>query len=78
MGGYEQEGMSIQGSLFQAARDIIAAPIRQAFNPDTSLAIQALDIGARLLLIAYACYRLGYSRGLTAGIKEGDRRDNDS
>lgn len=73
---FEQPNTVVNGSLWQAARDIITAPISKAFDWDTSLLIHGADIVARFLLVAYATYRLGYSRGLARGHSESDRRQN--
>ena len=75
--GYDQDGMSIRGNLYQAARDVINAVSNPPWNFDTSLGVHFFDIAARLLLAAFAAYRLGYRRGVSAGIAMQDRRDSD-
>lgn len=72
---FEQEGMSIRGNLYQAARDVVNAIPKPPWDFDSSLTVHFMDISARLLLAAFAAYRLGYRRGMSAGIKEGDRRE---
>lgn len=74
---YDQPSMSIRGTVYQAARDIVQAVARPAWDFDTSLLVHGIDIGGRFLLAAYAAYRLGYSRGLSAGHAEKDRRDHE-
>lgn len=74
-GTIENPSLTIRGTVYQAARDIIQAVSKPAWNFDTSLLVHGVDIGARFLLAAYAAYRLGYSRGLSAGYKSSDRRD---
>jgi hypothetical protein len=75
--GYDQDGMTIRGSLYQAARDVITAVAKPPWNFDTSLGVHFFDISARLLLAAFAAYRLGYRRGISAGIEMQGRRDSD-
>lgn len=72
---FEQPSLSIRGTVYQAARDIVQAVSKPVWDFDTSLLVHGVDIGARFLLAAYAAYRLGYSRGLSKGHKEQDRRD---
>ena len=76
--GYDQEGMSVRGNLYQAGRDVITAIARTAWNFDTSLGVHFFDISARLLLAAFAAYRLGYRRGISAGQEMKDRRESDT
>jgi hypothetical protein len=75
-GTIENPSLSIRGTVYQAARDIINAVSKPAWNFDTSLLVHGVDIGARFLLAAYAAYRLGYSRGLSAGYEKKDRRED--
>jgi hypothetical protein len=77
-GTFDQPSLSIRGTVYQAARDIVQAVSKPVWDFDTSLLVHGLDIGARFLLAAYAAYRLGYSRGLSAGHKETDRREDDT
>lgn len=74
-GGFIQPAVEVAGNLYQAARDIVNAVAKPQWNFDTSLLVHGIDIGGRFLLAAYAAYRLGYSRGLSAGHKESDRRE---
>lgn len=74
-GSFDQPSLSIRGTVYQAARDIVQAVKAPPWDFDTSLLVHGVDIGARFLLAAYAAYRLGYSRGLSAGHKQTDRRD---
>jgi hypothetical protein len=76
--GYEQEGMSIRGNLYQAGRDVVNAIAQIPWNFDTSLGVHFFDIAARLLLAAFAAYRLGYRRGVSAGIELQGRRETDT
>jgi hypothetical protein len=73
--GFVQPATTVAGNLYQAARDIVTAVTKPVWDFDTSLLVHGVDIGARFLLAAYAAYRLGYSRGLSAGHKASDRRD---
>ena len=72
---FDQPSLSIRGTVYQAARDIVQAVKSPPWDFDTSLLVHGVDIGARFLLAAYAAYRLGYSRGLSAGHGATDRRD---
>lgn len=75
-GEFDQPGLNIRGTVYQAARDIVQSVVKPAWDFDTSLLIHGIDIGARFLLAAYAAYRLGYSRGLSKGHEQSDRREN--
>lgn len=77
-GHYEQPELTIRGTLYQAARDIVTAIPTPPWNFDTSLGVHFFDISARLLLAAFAAYRLGYRRGVSAGQEMKDRRDEDT
>ena len=75
---FAQPDMSIRGNLYQAARDVINAVAPLPWNFDTSLGVHFFDISARLLLAAFAAYRLGYRRGISAGQEMKDRREGDT